>query len=144
MPLKSQLMEDMKNAMRARDSVRLNTIRFLMSDIKNFEIDNGEQDDAGIQKIIARQVKQMKDAINDFAQGGRQDLVEEETGKVKILEEYLPQQMSDEDLKTIVDRVVGSATDKNMGMLMGQVMKEVAGQADGGRVSAMLKQALQA
>ncbi len=143
MSLKSQLTEDMKTAMKAHDSVRLNTIRFMISEIRNFEIDNGEQDDASVQKLMAKQVKQMKDAMTEFAQGGRQDLVDEEMVKVKILEAYLPQQMSDEDLQAIVDRVVSSATDKNMGMLMGQVMKEVAGQADGGRVSAMVKKALQ-
>jgi uncharacterized protein len=143
MSLKSQLTEDMKTAMRARDMVRLNTIRFMISEIRNVEIDNGEQDDASVQKLMAKQVKQMKDAMVEFGQGGRQDLVDEETAKVKILEAYLPQQMSDEDLQAVVDRVVSSAADKNMGMIMGQVMKEVAGQADGGRVSAMVKQALQ-
>ncbi len=144
MTLKQQLTEDMKDAMRARDSVRLNAIRFLLSDIRNFEIDNGEQDDAGVQKVIAKQVKQMKDAMADFDQAGRADLVEEETAKLKVMEAYLPQQMSDEDLQIIVDRVVSAATDKNMGLLIGQVMKEVVGRADGGRVSQMVRQALQA
>lgn len=143
MPLKAQLTEDMKNAMRAKDAYKLGVIRFMISDIRNFEIDNGEQDDAGVEKLIAKQVKQMKDAITEFEKGGRNDLVEEEQGKVAILEAYLPKQLSDDELKTIVDGVVSQqAGNTNMGQIMGLVMKEVAGRADGGRVSAMVKQAL--
>jgi uncharacterized protein len=67
--LKTQLTEDMKNAMRAHDSLKLNTIRFMLAAIKNFEIDNGEQDDAGIHKIVAKEVKKMKDAMVDFEKG---------------------------------------------------------------------------
>lgn len=142
MPLKAQLTEDMKNAMRAKETVKLGVIRFLLADIRNFEIDNGEQDDAGVEKLIAKQVKQMKDAIAEFEKGGRPDLVEEEQAKVAILETYLPQQLSDEELKAIVDRVVAAAGSTNMGQVIGMVMKEVAGRADGGRVSALVKQAL--
>lgn len=142
MSLKTQLTEDMKNAMRAKDTVKLGVVRFLISDIRNFEIDNGEQDDAGVEKIIAKQVKQMKDAIAEFEKGGRADLVAEEEAKVAIMQTYLPQQMSDEELKAIVDRVVGQTDNTNMGQVIGLVMKEVAGRADGGRVSALVKAAL--
>lgn len=142
MTLKAQLTEDMKNAMRAKDTVKLGVIRFLLAEIRNFEIDNGEQDDAGVQKLIAKQVKQMRDAITEFDKGGRTDLVNEEQAKIAILETYLPQQLSDEELQAIVDRVVGQAQGANMGQVIGMVMKEVAGRADGGRVSALVKQAL--
>lgn len=144
MTLKQQLLEDMKTAMRAHDSMKLNTIRFLQADIKNVEIDNGEQDDAGVQKIIAKQIKQMKDAISDYQKGGRQDLVDEETQKVAILETYLPQQMSDDALTAIIDQVIADMGSDNMGQLIGAVMKKVAGQADGGRVSALIKAKLSA
>jgi uncharacterized protein YqeY len=140
--LKAQLTEDMKNAMRAHDSVKLNTVRFLLSELKNWEIDNGVQDDAGVMKIIQREVKKMKDAIEDFKSGNRDDLVQEENAKVAILESYLPKQMSDEDLMKHVKEVVSSSEDKNFGILMKAVMARVQGQADGGRVSALLKQAL--
>jgi len=135
MTLKQQLTEDMKNAMRARESLKLNVIRFLNAEIKNVEIDSGEQDDAGVQKIIARQIKQIKDAITDYKTGGRQDLVDEEQLKVIVLETYLPQQMSDEDLNKLVDEVLAETGSVNIGILIGAVMKRVAGQADGGRVS---------
>jgi uncharacterized protein YqeY len=140
--LKNQLVEDMKTAMRARDSLRLGVIRYLLSEIKNWEIDNGEQPDEGVQKVIAREVKKMKDALEDFRKGGREDIVTEETAKIVIMESYLPQQMSDEEVEAIVKRVVEAATDKNFGMLMKAVMNETKGQADGSRVSAMVKEAL--
>ena len=140
MTLKQQLTEDMKNAMRARESLKLNVIRFLNAEIKNVEIDSGEQDDAGVQKIIARQIKQIKDAITDYKTGGRQDLVDEEQLKVIVLETYLPQQMSDEDLNKLVDEVLAETGSVNIGILIGAVMKRVAGQADGGRVSQAVRQ----
>jgi hypothetical protein len=142
MSLKDQLMEEMKNAMRAKDTVRLGVIRFLRSEIKNIEIDHGDQDDAGVLKIIAKQVKSMKDANNEYLKGGREDLVEDNNTKIKILEEYLPQQLSDEELEAIVKKVVDSAEEKHMGKIIGSVMKEVDGKADGGRVSQMVRKLL--
>lgn len=140
--LKAKLTEDMKNAMRAHDSVRLGVIRFLLSEIKNFEIDNGEQDDAGVQKIIAREIKKIKDANTEFEKGGRMDLVEQETEKIAFMEIYLPQQMSDETLQEVVNKVMAEAEKKDFGTIMRTVMAQVQGQADGNRVSAMVKQAL--
>lgn len=140
--LRTQLTEDMKNAMRARDMLRLGVIRFLLSEIKNFEIDNGEQDDAGIIKIIAREVKKVKDALIDFEKTGREDLVKEETAKLEIMESYLPKQLSDEELKTIVSEVAAASEKKDFGTVMKAVMAKVQGQADGGRVSAVVKEVL--
>lgn len=140
--LKLQLTEDMKTAMRARDAARLGVIRYLLSELKNFEIDNGEQDDIGVTKVIAREVKKLKDALIDFQNAGREDLVAEETAKIAIMESYLPKQMSDEDLMAVVKEVVASSDDKNFGMLMKVVVAKVQGQADGSRISAMVKQAL--
>ncbi len=139
--LKTQLTEDMKNAMRAHDSARLGVIRFLLAELKNFEIDNGEQDDAGVLKVIARELKKIKDALGDFEKAGRQDLVDQEKLKIAVMESYLPKQMSDEELMAVVKEVLASTDDKNFGNLMKTVMAKVQGQADGGRVSAMLKQA---
>ena len=142
MSLKDQLMEEMKNAMRAKDTVRLGVIRFLRGEIKNIEIDHGDQDDAGVLKIIAKQVKSMKDANSEYQKGGREDLVEENNTKIKILEEYLPQQLSNEELETIVKKIVDSAEEKHMGKIIGSVMKEVDGKADGGRVSQLVRKLL--
>ncbi len=142
MSLKTQLTEDMKQAMRDRNSAKLNTIRYMMSEIKNWEIDNGEQDDAGVQQLIAKQIKQMKDAISEFEKGGRQDLVDEESGKVKFLEVYLPAQLSDDELKAIVTEVIAVTEPKSMGPVMQAVRAKVGDRADGGRVSACVKAAL--
>ena len=142
MSLKQALIEDMKQAMRDHNSAKLGTVRMVLSELKNFEIDNGEQDDAGVQKVVSKLVKQYQDALNDFKTAGREDLIAETQDKLKTLEAYLPHQMSDADLQKIVDEVVAAAPVKAMGPLIGQVMKRVAGQADGGRISAAVKAAL--
>lgn len=148
MSLKQQLTEDMKTAMKARDMAKLGTIRFLMSEIKNFEIDNGEQDDAGVQKVIAKEVKKMKDAINDFSNAGRQDLVDEETAKVKVMESYLPAQLSEERLTALVQEAVNESESKEFGVVMKAAMAKVQshsdeGTADGSAISALVKKLLQ-
>lgn len=142
MSIKDQLIAEMKQAMKDKDKVKLGVVRFLRSEIKNFEIDNGEQDDAGVEKIIAKQVKQVKESIAEYQKAGREDLVEEETPKLKVLETYLPEQMADEDLQKIVDEVLATLENPEMGPAIGQVMAKVQGKADGGRVSAMVRQAL--
>lgn len=144
MSLKQQLTEDMKTAMRARDMVRLNTIRFLQAEIRNIEIDNGEQDDAGIHKIIARQIKQLKEGIAEYESAGRADTVAEEQQKLTVLEGYLPQQMSDEALQIIIKEVMEANPGMAQGQLIGQVMRQVSGQADGQRVSQMVQATLAA
>lgn len=142
MSLKQTLMEDMKIAMRSGDALKRDTVRGVMSEVKNFEIDNGEQDDAGVQKIITKLVKQFQDAMADFTRGGREDLMAETQTKLDILQAYLPKQMSDDELNQIVADVVAASSVKSMGPVIGQVMKKVAGLADGGRVSAAVKKAL--
>ncbi|MCA9368927.1 MAG: GatB/YqeY domain-containing protein [Pseudomonadales bacterium] len=142
MDFKSQLMQLMKDAMKARDTVRVGTIRYLLSEVKNAEIDQGELDEDAVTKLIAKQVKQMKDALKDFEAVGRDDVVVEEKAKIAILEEFLPEQMSDEDLEAVVTDVVSSTDERNMGKLIGMVMGKVTGKADGARVSAAVKKAL--
>ncbi|MFZ5438137.1 MAG: GatB/YqeY domain-containing protein [Patescibacteria group bacterium] len=143
MSLKDDLMQQMKEAMRAKDAETLGTIRLLRSEIKNFEIDNGEQDDAGVQKIVARMIKQWKDAINDYKAGGREDLVVEAQQKLKVLEKFLPAQMSEEEVRKVVAEVVASAgDDAKPGPVTGMVMKKVAGKADGGLVARLVKELL--
>lgn len=142
MLLKDQLLEDMKNAMRARDSVRLDVIRFLRSEIKNVEIDHGDQDEAGVLKIVARQVKSMKDANAEFIKAGREDLAQENDAKIAILEGYLPAQLTDEELEAVVKTVIASNADKNIGKIIGQVVAQTDGKADGGRISQMVRKLL--
>lgn len=143
MPLKLQLTDDMKQAMRDRDAFRLGTIRYVLSEIKNEEIDHGEQTDEQIQKLLASQVKKMKDAIEDFKKGNRQDLIDEEEKRIQIIQAYLPQQLGDEELEAIVKQVIADSGIEQVGPLTGKVMQQVKGQADGGRVSAMIQRCLQ-
>ncbi len=140
--LKLQLTEDMKTAMRAHDSVRLGVIRFILSELKNFEIDNGEQDEKGVQAIIAREIKKVKEAIIEFDKGNRPDLVTQEQEKIGMMEVYLPKQMTDEELQAVVTKTLAEAEKKDFGNVMKAVMAQVQGLAEGNRVSAMVKQAL--
>lgn len=142
MTLKDQLMEDMKAAMRAHDSAKLDMVRMIRSEVKNYEIDNGEADDTAVQKLIKTMLKQQKDAMLDFQKAARQDLIDETEVKITILSSYLPTELSDEELQKIVTAVVEQASNKDFGPLMGQVMKQVGNRADGSRVTALLKQAL--
>lgn len=142
MDFKLELMQQMKDAMKARDSIRVGTLRYLLSELKNAEIDRGELTPDDISKLIAKQVKQMKDALKDFIAAGREDVVEEETKKIAILEEFLPEQLSDEALEALITEVVESTDERNMGKLIGMAMAKVAGKADGGRVSAVVKKVL--
>ena len=142
MTLKQTLTEDMKNAMRARDSLTLQAIRYLLAEIKNVEIDNGEQDDKGIEKIIASQVKKIKEAIEEFKKGNRDDLVQEEEKKLLVLKKYLPEQMSDQQLEQIIKKIVADNQGLEMGPMIGKVMVAVKGQADGGRVRELVKRTL--
>ena len=142
MTLKEQLMEDMKNAMRAHEALKLDVVRMIRSEVKNFEIDNGEANDEAVQKIVKTMLKQQKDALLDFERAARQDLIDETQSKIEILSSYLPTELSDEELEKVVAEVLAGATTKDFGPLMGQVMKKVGNRADGSRVTALLKKAL--
>jgi len=142
MSLKANITNQMKDAMRAKDMATLTTIRLVLSEIKNYEIDNGEQDDAGVQKIVGRMIKQWKDAINDYKAGGREDLVEEAKQKLEVLEKFMPEQMGEEELKKIVEETIAQVEDPKPGPVTGMVMKKVAGKADGAMVSKMIRELL--
>lgn len=143
MSLRQTLTDQMKTAMKARDQVRLDTVRFVLSQIKNQEIDlKREMNDEEVLKLLKKEVKNRQEAIEQFRQGGRDTIVNEELAKVEIIQEFLPAEMSDQELRTIVEKVVGLAEDKNVGKIMSAVMAEVQGQADGGRVSKTVKEVL--
>lgn len=143
MDFKATLMEHIKTAMKARDAVRLSTLRYLLSEVKNAEIDHqGDLDQAALEKLITKQVKQMRDALKDFEAAGRTEIVEEESQKIAILQEFLPEQLSDEALAAIVSEVLAGTEERSMGKVIGMVMGKVAGKADGNRVSVAVKEAL--
>ena len=144
MTLKEQLMADFKEAMKAKDDVRKNTISFARAAVKQYEVDNREElDDEGVIAILAKQVKMRKDALSDFEQAGRTDLAEDYKAEIEILEKYLPEQMSKEEILQIVqatkEELGLEGTKKEMGKFMGAVMKKVKGRADGNAVREVIQ-----
>lgn len=146
MTLKEQITEDMKTAMRAKDSERLATIRLLLAALKQKEVDERiELDDAMVVAIVDKMVKQRKDSIAAFTTGGRIDLADKEAAEIKVLELYLPQRMSADETLAAVKAIVaelGASGPGDMGKVMGVVKTRLAGKADMGQVSAAVKSAL--
>jgi uncharacterized protein YqeY len=146
MSLKDQITEDMKNAMRAKDSERLGTIRLLLAAAKQKEVDERvEIDDPMMIAIVDKLIKQRKDSIAAFTLAERMDLADKEAAEIKVLEVYLPQRMSAvevaEAVQTIVNQL-GATGPGDMGKVMGAVKVQLAGKADMGQVSAAVKAAL--
>ena len=148
MSLKTQLTEDMKTAMRAKDQVSLSTIRLINAAIKQFEVDERtEADDAKVISILTKMVKQRKDSAKIYTEAGRQDLADKENAEIEILNRYLPQMMSAEEIKTVVEAAIaetGASGMANMGKVMGVLKTRLAGKADMGEVNKILKAALTA
>ena len=147
MEIREKLMSDMKEAMRAKDSVRLDAIRFLQSAIKYKEVEvrpNAITSD-DVLSVIKKLVKQRKESIEQFKAASRQDLVDKEMTELKVLETYLPAQMTAEQIATVVAEVIqktGAKTIKEMGLVMKEVMAKTAGAADNKTVSEIIKQKL--
>jgi uncharacterized protein len=146
MSLKDRITDDMKTAMRAKDAERLGTIRFLLAAIKQREVDERiTLDDVQVVAVLDKLVKQRKDSIAAFSQAGRTDLVDKETAEMKVLEGYLPQRLSADEVAAEVARIVkelGATGPGDMGKVMGAVKAQLAGKADMGMVSAAVKGAL--
>ena len=143
--LKDQITADMKDAMRAKDSVRLGAIRMLLAAVKQKEVDERiDPTDALVIAIIEKSVKQRKDSIAQFTTAGRQDLVDQETVELKVLEAYMPAQMSDDEIKAAVTAAIaqtGAAGPQDMGKLMGVLKPLLAGKADMAKVNVAVKAA---
>ncbi len=146
MSLKAQITEDMKTAMRAKDSVRLGTIRLLQAAMKQKEVDERvELDDAMVIAIVDKLIKQRKDSVAAYLSAQRQDLADIESNEMKVLEVYLPQRLSAEEITAAVKAIVADVGAKgagDMGKVMGAVKAQLAGKADMGLVSAAVKAAL--
>ena len=146
MSLKEKITEDMKAAMRAKDSERLGTIRLLTAAMKQKEVDERiELDDAAVIAVIDKMVKQRKDSITAFEQGGRADLAAKEAAELVVLEAYLPARLSADQIAVEVQAIVSALGAKgpgDMGKVMGAVKAKLAGKADMGQVSAAVKAAL--
>lgn len=146
MSLKDQITEDMKSAMRAKDSERLSTIRMLLAAVKQKEVDERViVDDVALVAIVDKLIKQRKDSISQFTAAGRNDLADKETAELKVLEVYLPQRLSAEEIAAEVGVIVadlGASGPGDMGKVMAAVKAKLAGKADMGLVSAAVKAAL--
>ena len=146
MSLKNQITEDMKTAMRAKDSVRLGAIRLLLSAIKQREVDERiELTDADVIAVIEKMLKQRRDSITAFEGAGRTDLADIEKFEVSVLQTYMPKQLSDDELNQIITQVIadsGASGAKDMGKVVGLVKPLVAGVADMGKVSGLIKSRL--
>lgn len=146
MSLKEQISNDMKAAMRAKESARLATIRLLQAEIKRKEVDERiELDDAQVQAVIEKMVKQRKDSITQFEAGGRADLAEIEKAELAVLAAYMPAALSDEEVAAEVKAAIaatGAAGPQDMGKVMGVLKPKLAGRADMTAVSGLVKKAL--
>ena len=146
MPLKDQISDDMKTAMRAKDSARLGTIRLLMAAIKQREVDERiVLDDAAIVGVVDKLIKQRKDSIAAFQSAGRTDLVDKESAELTVLQAYLPARLSADEITAAVGAIVaslGASGPGDMGKVMAAVKAQLAGKADMGAMSAAVKAAL--
>jgi uncharacterized protein YqeY len=141
----SRIQENMRQALKAGEKKRLSTIRMLLASVKNEAIEKRrELDETEIVAVVQREIKQRRNAIEEFAKGKRDDLVTEAKEEIAFLEAYLPRQLSDEELEKLVRGVVDElkATAKEFGKVMGKLMPQVKGKAEGDRVQAMVKKIL--
>ena len=140
-------MSDFKDAMKAKDEVRKNTISFARAAVKQYEIENRKElDDEGIVAILAKQVKMRKDALSDFEKAGRMDLADAYKQEIEVLQKYLPAQLSADEIRDIVKATAAElgieGGKQNMGKLMGAVMGKVKGVADGNDVRKVIEEFL--
>ncbi len=144
--LKQRLLDDMKSAMRNRDTTALETIRMIRAAIQRREVDERvELDDNGVLQVVQKLVKQCTDAARQFGEGGREDLVEKEQANIRVMEHYLPEPMSDTELDSLVRETileVKAQSMKDMGKVLGRLKSQVQGRADMGVVSKRVREQL--
>lgn len=146
---KKQLQEDLKQAMLAKDEIKKSVLRMLLSAITYYEIQKGgagyEASEEDVLTVIQKDVKQRKDSIEQFKNGGRQDLVDKETQELTLLEKFMPAQMSEDEVKTLVKEAItqtNASTPQDMGKVMRALMPKTKGKADGSLVSKIVKEEL--
>ena len=146
MSLKAQITEDMKSAMKAGDKDRLKVVRLMLAAVKQVEVDTRKDlDDAAVLGVIEKMVKQRKDSVEQYTKGGRQDLADIEQAEIGILDTYLPEKLSDDELAALIDEVIaatGAESIRDMGKVMGGIKAKAAGRADMGAVGAKVKERL--
>ena len=141
--LRDRISDEMRAAMKAREQTRVSTLRMLMAAMKNTQVEKGhELSDDEVVEVVAREAKRRRESMEAFEKGGRGELVEKEKAELAVLETYLPDQLSDDDLAGLVDEAIaetGASSPKEMGAVMKVVMGKVKGRADGTAVSAMVR-----
>ncbi|MDF2650959.1 MULTISPECIES: GatB/YqeY domain-containing protein [unclassified Paenibacillus] len=146
MSLSDRLNEDMKQAMKSQDKFKLSVIRMVRSTIKNSEIDlKRSLDDNEVLDVLTREIKQRKDSLQEFEKAGRNDLAEGLKAELVILAEYMPQQLSEEEVKAIVQQTIqqiGASSKADMGKVMTALMPQVKGRADGKLINQLVQQLL--
>lgn len=143
MSLKQQISDDMKAAMRARDMARLGAVRLLLAALKQREVDERiELSDADVIAIIEKMLKQRRDSISQYEAAGRQELADVEKFEIRVLQTYMPQQLTEAEISTAIDAAIiatGAAGPQDMGKVMGELKSRLAGRADMGQVSGLIK-----
>jgi len=146
MNLNAQIKSDIKDAMRAKDILKRNTLRNIQAVVKQIEVDERrEVTDVDMEAIIVKYAKQREDAMAQFKDAGRNDLAEQEEAELAIVKAYLPEQMSDEELEAMIKEIVaqtGATTMKDMGKVMGAAKSAIGSKADGGRINVCVKSLL--
>ncbi len=146
MSLKAQIMADMKKAMKAKEKEKVGTLRMFTAAIKQVEVDERKElSDQDILSIVGKMIKQRKDAAVQYADAGREDLQAKELAEITVLEDYLPEQLSEAAIKEIIQAIItesGASGMQDMGKVMGLAKAQIAGQADMGQVSQAVKQLL--
>ncbi len=144
MSLKEQIKADIKEAMRAKDVTKRDTLRNLSAAIKQVEVDERrELNDSDVEAILTKYLKQREDALKQFKDAGREDLVSKEEAEIAVVKAYLPEPLSDEELKSLVEEVVkeiGATSMKDMGKVMGAIKSRVGSRADGSKVNKIFKE----
>jgi uncharacterized protein YqeY len=143
MSLKDRIQQEMKDAMRSGDKPRLGTIRLILAAIKQKEVDERiELGDAEVTAVLDKMAKQRRESISQFEQAGRDDLVKQEAFELTLIQEYLPEQLSEAEINALIDAAMsdtGASSIKDMGKVMGQLKPKLQGRADMGAVSALIK-----
>ena len=142
--LKEKLMEDLKNSMKNKDEIRKNTVQMVRAAILQIEKDKGIQvEDDKILEIIAKEVKSKKDALKDFEKANREDLISQTNAEIEILQEYLPQQLSREEIKVELEKIIsklGATTMKDMGAIMKEAKAQMGASTDGKTINEVAKE----
>lgn len=147
MDLKDGLTADYKKAMKDGDKLKVSTIRLILSEIKNAEIaKRAELDEDELLTVVSREARKRKESIEEFGKGGRQDLVEKEERELEIIESYMPEQLSEEEVRRMIEETiadVGASSASDLGRVMGKLMPRLKGKADGKKANQIVREMLQ-